>query len=137
MAGNLDAFHEAQTRLEEAEERASALVEEVKRLLAPLFDRWQSCYPLTSPTDIIPPLLMRADQGGPVHPINVATLAPVWAQIQTAMAQYAEAKQQAAAASERLSPEENRRLRSAGTLTDVPPGGGRVTLDPSRFRIRR
>jgi hypothetical protein len=80
---------------------------------------------------------MRVDQGGPVQRIEVAKLQDIWPQMQTAMAQYAEAKQEATAAFERLSPEERNRLKDhAGPLTDVSQGGGRVQLDPSRFRRR-
>jgi hypothetical protein len=67
---------------------------------------------------------MRVDLGGPVKRIDVATLPDVWKQMQTAMAQYAEAKQDATAALERLSPDEKDRLSKGmpGMLTHRAPG---------------
>jgi uncharacterized protein YukE len=129
MPGNLDAFHQAESRLKEVEKRMSALVQEVNRTLAPLFEDWRRCYPITSPADTVPSLLIRVDQGGAVQRLDVANLPNVWKQMQRVMEQYAEAKQEATAALERLSPEQIDFLSRGlpGKLTD------RAQSTPNRF----
>jgi hypothetical protein len=139
MTGNVDAFNQAMDRMESAERRGAMLVSDLQRRIGPLLANWKNCYPVAASSDVVPPILMRVDQGGPAQRIDVADFPAIWPQLQMAITQYAEARHAAIAAYEILSLTEKSRLKTPPwILTDGPRmGGGQVELDPNHFRPRR
>jgi hypothetical protein len=108
MATPFEDYDSMMTRMEQAEERAAAIVSQVRVILTPLLTDWKTCY-LKGLGDVPPSLLRESGGAMPRNDVDVGSLHNLWPEIQNQMKQYVDAMEEAKSAYARFSPDQKKK----------------------------